>query len=207
MPQIDDMNFTELAMGPDVQQLQPGMPNKHGLYVEFYMDAVKDAGASLEAGYPKFRDVPYIMIMVPGDNGSVIRRPVRTGQYPKSDNNRFHNEYVAFVQKKEMPTVGFPLEEWAQLTKSQVLELQHFGFKTVEHLAEVTDTNAQKFMGLFDLRGKAQTFLRTSKDEAPMQQLQAEIEHRNDQLLSMQSQMDEMANELAELKGGKRKGK
>ena len=206
MPEADDMNFTEIAMGPDVQQQQQGMPNKHGLYVEFYMEAEQDAPASLAAGHPKFKDVPYIMIMVPGDK-AVIRRPVRTGQFPKADNNRFHNEYVAFIQKKEMPVEGFPLEEWAQLTKSQVLELNHFGFKTVEHLAEVTDTNAQKFMGLFDLRDKAKAFIRTSKDEAPMQQLQAEIEHRNELLESMQSQMKEMADELAELKGNKRKKK
>ena len=203
--QPDDMNFTELAMGPEVQQQQPGMPNRHGLYVEFYMEAVQDKAASLAEGHPKFKDMPYVMIMVPGDKGSVIRRPIRTGQNPTHDNNRFHNEYVAFLQKKESPVEGFPLEEWAQLTKSQVLELQHFGFKTVEHLADVTDTNAQKFMGLFDLRNKARVFLKASKDEAPMQQLQAEIEHRNELLEAMQNQMDEMSNELAGLKGGKKK--
>ena len=202
MPQVDDMNFTELAMGPEIAAQQPNMPNKHGLYVEFYMEAVPDAPASLKAGHPKYKEVPYIMIMVPGDK-AVVRRPVRTGQYPKSDNNRFHNEYVAFVQKKEMPVEGFPLEEWAQLTKSQVLELNHFGFKTVEHLAEVTDTNAQKFMGLFDLRDKAKAFIRTSKDAAPMQRLQDEIEHRNEQLLAMQNQMEEMSKELADLKTAK----
>ena len=205
MPQVDDMNFTELAMGPEIAARQPNMPNRHGLYVEFYMEAVQDKIASLEAGHPKFKDTPYIQIMVPGDKGAVIRRPVRTGQSPDHDNNRFHNEYVAFVQQEKAPVEGYPLEQWAQLTKSQVLELQHFGFKTVEHLAEVTDTNAQKFMGLFDLRDKAKSFLKLSKDEAPMQLLQAEIEHRNDQLLSMQSQMEEMANELAELKGKRKK--
>lgn len=207
MPQLDDMNFTEIAMGPEVQQQQQNMPNKHGLFAEFYMEAVRDNAASLEAGHPKFKDLPYVMIMVPGDKGAVVRRPVRVGQHPKHDNNRFHNEYVAFVQKKETPLIGFPLEEWAQLTRSQVLELAHFGFKTVEHLADVTDTNAQKFMGLYDLRDKAKAFLKASKEEAPIQQLHAEIEHRNDQLEAMQNQMKEMADELAELKGGKRKKK
>ena len=201
----DDMNFTELAMGPEVQQQQPGMPNKHGLYVEFYMEAVQDKAESLKAGHPKYKETPYVMIMVPGDKGSVIRRPIRVGQHPSHDNNRFHNEYVAFLQQEKAPIDGFPLEEWAQLTKSQVLELRHFGFKTVEHLADVTDTNAQKFMGLFDLRDKARVFLKASKEEAPMQQLQAEIEHRNELLESMQNQMKEMSAELAELKGGRKK--
>ena len=207
MPQVDDMNFTELAMGSEVQQMQPGMPNKHGLYVEFYFEPEPDAQMTLEAGHPKFKEVTYIMIMTPGDKGAVIRRPIRTGQHPKHDNNRFHNEYVAFLQRGEQPLDGMPLSEWPQMTRSQVLELEHFGIKTVEHLANLTDGNAQKFMGLVTYREKARAFLESAKEAAPMQQLHAEIEHRNEELSSMQMQMKEMAEELAELKGGKRKKK
>ena len=201
MPQADDMNFTEIAMGPDVQQQQQQqMPNKHGLYAEFFMEAVQDPAASLEAGHPKFKDEPFIMIMVPGDKGSIIRRPIRTGQHPKHDNNRFHNEYVAFIQNEKAPLEGLPLEEWPQVTKSQVMELKHFGIKTVEHLAELTDTNAQKFMGVFDLRTKARTYIEASKSDAPFQKLHAEIDHRNSQISDLMAAVEAMKDELAELK-------
>ena len=202
---VDTEGFTEMALGMDVQQQQPQMPNKHGLYVEFYMEAVQDKAASLEAGHPKFKETPYVMIMVPGDKGSVIRRPIRTRQHPKHDNNRFHNEYVAFLADEKAPIEGLPIEEWPQVTKSQVMELKHFGIKTVEHLAGLTDTNAQKFMGVFDLRNKARTYIEASQSDAPFQKLHAEIDHRNDQITDLMATVNAMKDELAELKGGKKK--
>ena len=205
MPQLDDMNFTEIAMGPEVQQQQQNMPNKHGLFAEFYMEAVRDNAASLEAGHPKFKDLPYVMIMVPGDKSSIVRRPVRTGQHPDHDNNRFHNEYVAFMQNEKAPLDGLPLAEWPILMKSQVLELNHFGIKTVEHLAELTDTNVQKFMGLATLREKARTYIEASKSDAPFQKLHAEIESRNGQINELQNTMKQMMEELKELKNPKKK--
>lgn len=200
MPEADDMNFTEIAMGAEVQQQQPQMPNKHGLYAQFYMEAVRDSAASLEAGHPKFKDVAYVMIMVPGDKNSIVRRPVRTGQHPEHDNNRFHNEYVAFLQGEKAPLDGLPLAEWPAITKSQVLELNHFGIKTVEHLAELSDTNAQKFMGVFSLRDKAKTFIEASKSDAPFQKLHAEIDNRNEQISTLMDAVKEMKAELKALK-------
>lgn len=201
MPREDTEGFTELALGPNVGEQQQGqMPNKHGLYVEFYLNAVRDSVATLEAGHPKFKEVPFIMIMVPGDKTSIIRRPVRTGQHRKHDNNRFHNEYIAFLQKKDAPVDGFPLKEWAALTKSQCLELEHFGFKTVEHLANITDTNAQKGMGLITLRDKARLFIEASKEGAPLIRMQEELKGRDDLIAALQMQMDEMKVELGDLK-------
>ena len=99
MPLIADTEgFTDLAFGPDVQTQQPNMPNRHGLYVEFYMHPVQDKAETIKAGRPIYNEKPYVMIMVPGDKASIIRRPVRTGQKPGDDNNRFHNEDVAFKE-------------------------------------------------------------------------------------------------------------
>ena len=201
----DTEGFTQLAMSSEIQTQQPQMPNKHGLYCEFYLEAVPDSKATLEAGHPKFKEVDYIMIMVPGDKGSIVRRPIRTGQHPEHDNNRFHNEYVAYKQNVKAPMEGLPLSEWPQVTKSQVLELNHFGIKTVEHLAELTDTNAQKFMGVFDLRNKARTYIEASKTDAPFQKLHAEIEVRNEQIGELMAAVEAMKEELAELKGSKKK--
>lgn len=209
MPPLEDTEgFTELALGPDIGQQQQGqMPNKHGLYVEFYLEAIPDPAKTLEAGHPKFKEVPFVMIMVPGDKTSVIRRPVRTGQHPKHDNNRFHNEYVAFMQKKDAPVDGYPLDQWAALTKSQVLELQHFGFKTVEHLAGITDTNAQKGMGLITLRDKARVFIEASKEGAPLLRMHEELKTRDDLIAALQMQMEEMKAELGDMKKPKRSHK
>ena len=202
---MSELDASLLTMGN--QQVQQQQPNQHGLFCEFYYEAKPDSAASLEAGHPKFKEIPYIMIMVPGDKDTIIRRPVRTGQLPKHDNNRFHNEYIAFIQKDDKPIDGLPLSEWSQLSRTQALELNHFGIKTVEHLAEMSDANTQKFMGLFDLRKKAIAYLEVAKEDAPVLKLQAQIDSRDDELAAMKQQMEEMKTELGELKSPKRKKK
>ncbi len=202
-----DIGLNDLAFSDRVQQQQPNMPNRHGLYCEFYMNPVLDKALTATEGRNKYKEVPYIMIMVPGDKSSIIRRPIRTGQNPAHDNNKFHNEYVAFMQKKEAPTEGMPLSEWAMVTRSIVMELNHVGIKTVEHLASLSDTNVQKMMGLADLRSKAQTFLEAAESDAPFVKLHAEIDHRNEEISSLRATVEAMQTELAEIKGGKKKGK
>ncbi len=200
MPQVDTEGFTELAMSSEIAAQQPSMPNRHGLYCEFYLEAEPDKAATLAAGHPKFKEVPYIMIMVPGDKGSVVRRPVRTGQNPEHDNNRFHNEYVAFMQQKAAPVDGMPLEEWPQVTRSQVLEMNHFGIKTVEHLSDVSDINAQKFMGLLDLRNKARAYMQSAREDGGFGKLYEELKVRDSTILDLTNTVKAMQDELKEMK-------
>ena len=199
MPQLDDMNFTEIAMGPDISQPRPST-TRHGLYCEFYHQPEPDKEATLQAGHPKFKEVAYIMIMVPGDKGSVVRRPVRTGQHPDHDNNKFHNEYVAFIQEREQPVDGMPLEEWPMVTRSQVLELNHLGIKTVEHLSDVSDVNSQKYMGILDLRSKARAYMQHAKEEGGFGKLYEELKQRDEVILDLSNTVKAMQEELKDLK-------
>ena len=135
----DSEGFTELAMGKD----GPQSNQEHGLYVEFYMHAVQDQAASLEANRPIFTEKEYVKIMTPGNKTAVIDRPVRIGFSAANDNNRFAQEYTMFKRATdgESPEfVGTPLAEWAQISKSQCLELQHFHVKSVEQLLCPTAT-------------------------------------------------------------------
>ena len=199
-----DAQLTDV--GP--QQAQPLQRNQHGLYVEFYTNPVQDKKESENQGRPIYRETPYIMIMVPGDKNSVVRRPVLTGQHPRHDNNRFHNEYIAFRNGLVAPIEGTMLSEWPQITRSQVLELQHLGIKTIEHLADLNDSNAGQFMGLSDLKRKAKTYLELTKDDQPLVKMQAELAERDNKIETIENVMSEMQAELAELKGAKgKKGK
>jgi hypothetical protein len=76
---------------------------------------------------------------------------------------------------------GTPLEQWPQLTVSQVHEFKAMNVFSVEQLAGMSDANAQRFMGGNELRRKAATFLKVSKDTAEAQRLatvNAELEAR-----------------------------
>lgn len=196
-----DQNLIDVAMGPDPAMLQqnPDQP-RHGLYVEFYMHPVPDKAETLKQGRPIHKEVAYVMIMIPGDKGAIVRRPVRTGQDKNHDNNRFHNEYVAFVQNKDAPVDGMLLEHWKELNSAQVMDLQHIGIKTVEHLAELNDTVVQKFMGLADLKNRARKHLATSSRGASKKLLEAELEKRDNDMATMRGVMEAMQEELAQLK-------
>lgn len=202
-----DQGFADLVSQEEVgrplrQQQQPS----HGLYVEFYVHPVEQKEESLKAGRKMFAEVPYIMIMVPGDKSSIVRRPVRTGTHAQHDNHRFHNEYVAFMQNEKQPVVGTPLSEWHQLNKAQVEEMKHIGIRTVEQLAGMPDSNVQKFMGLADLKQKARKWLETTSAEAPLQMLNDELEKRDSEIATMNETLKEMQKELAKVKKAQNKG-
>lgn len=199
--QEDTEGFTEIALGPQAQH-DPNKP-AHGLYVEFYMQAAPDPAETLKQGRPIHKEIAYVMIMVPGDKGAIVRRPVRTGHDPKHDNNRFHNEYVAFLQNKDAPVEGMLLDQWDELNTAQVMDLQHLGIKTVEHLANLNDTAVQKFMGLADLKNKAKAHLEVTGRGASIGQMQAELAKRDNDLATMAETLKAMQEEMAELRKGK----
>ena len=185
------------------QQLAPSGETKHGMVVEFYLHSVKDEEQSLEQERPIWNEVPYVMIRVPGQNQQIVRRPVRTGQHPMHDNNRFHNEYVAFKQQKSQPLEGTPLSEWPVVDKSQILELAHFGIKSVEHLANLNDGNAQNHMGLSDLKNKAKRWLESATSAAPMAKLESELKERDNKIETLEHVVGEMQKELKKMKKAK----
>jgi|TARA_R110000822_G_scaffold78819_1_gene188779 hypothetical protein len=186
---IDDSirNFEPIGGQTSQEQAAP-----HGLRVEFYMHPALDEKKSNEEGRPIYEELPYVMIMVPGDKSTVVRRPVRKGMHAKSDNNRFRNEYQAFLEKKTQPIQGTLLREWPQITRAQVMELEHLNIRTVENLAEMADGYAQQYMGLNSLKTKASKWLELTKAEAPMVMLQAALKEKDEQIASQGNAIEEL---------------
>ena len=197
-----DQNLIDMAMGPDQQMRQNPDQARHGLYVEFYMHPVADKEETLKQGRPIHKEVAYVMIMVPGDKGQVVRRPIRTGQDPKHDNNRFHNEYVAFLQNKDAPIEGMLLQHWNELNTAQVMDLQHIGIKTVEHLADLNDNVMQKYMGLSDLKTRAKKHLAATNRGASKKVLEAELGKRDNEIETLKQALAEQGEAIAELRKG-----
>ena len=204
--EVLDQGFADLvSQSEQPATMQQQQRPAHGMYIEFYMHPVEDKEKTIEQGRAIHREIPYIMIMSPGDKSSVIRRPVQTGNHPRNDNNRFHNEYVAFRQGLMAPVEGTPLAQWPQITRAQVLDLEHLGIRTVEHLANLNDGNAQKFMGLRDLKNNAINYLEATAGDAPMVRMQAELSARDNEIESLKNAMKELGAELAEIRTGIKK--
>ncbi len=173
------------------------------LYVNFSMHPRLNTQKSADAGRPIFDDVEYVMIMVPGDANSIVHRPIM--DIPgRSDLERFPMQYQAFKNRKDQDSAaGTPLSVCGFLTQGQIRELEFFHVKTVEHLANMPDSNANKFMGIQDLKRKAQDFLRVASDRAPLTAMRSELEHRDNQIAALQAQVAELLAAAQKPKRGK----
>ena len=164
------------------------------LFVQFFVEAVQNNYKSEQAGRPIFDEVEMIRIMTPG------ARDVFVGKVNISYQQRFPKQYAAFKAGKEQPMEGTPLEEVPFLSVAQVAELKAINVKTLEQLANMSDANAQQVMGNFGLRQKAQNFLAVAKENAPVTQMQAELEKRDAEILALKQQMEQLLAGQAQAK-------
>lgn len=146
------------------------MKGDEGLHIRFFVQAVESELKSKLEGRPIYDDTEFIEIRIPGDDKTIINN-LATDEYRQ----RFPDEYAAFKSGIKETTSGTPLEHWAAVSKSQVAQLKHVGISSVEQLANVSDDNAQKFMGGYVLRDNARTFLKTVEDTALVQKQEAAI--------------------------------
>lgn len=155
------------------------------LLVKFFTEAKKDENASMEEGRPIFKDVEYVDIRVAGSRNGHVCRPARP-----DDKNRFPEHYKAFKNRVEMPTEGTPLVEWAVITRSQAEELAFFNVKTVEQLASMADTQANKFMGMNSLRQKARDWVEEAKAEAPALKMAEDLRERDETIAALTARLE-----------------
>jgi hypothetical protein len=159
----------------------------HKLYVQFYIRPVMHNFKSNEAGRPIYEEKEYIRIIIPGDSKT-------TGDYPVTDEfrMRFEKQYDKFKKGLEQAVEGTPLEMWPQMTVGLCAELKAMNISTVEQLAGLADGPAQKIMGNYDLRRKAQMFLDSAKGEAENNKMVAELTKRDDEINLLKQQMQQL---------------
>jgi len=157
------------------------------LLVRFYFKNTQDKTASAKEGRPIFKEREYIEIRFPGNRSDAIARPATDG-----DKARFPRHYEAFMKRIEAPTEGTPLSEWPVVTRSQAEELAFYNVKTVEHLANLSDTHCRQFMGIQALKQKAKDFLAAAHAGVSIAELKEELKQRDEVIKTMQAQMDEI---------------
>jgi hypothetical protein len=175
-----------------VMEDQPRFAMDKRLYVNFYVKALMNNFKSAEAGRPIFDEVDFIRIIVPGDKNTIIDTKA-SPEYRA----RFREKYDAFKKGQTMAQTGTPLEVWPQMTVGMVAELKAMHVSTVEQLAELPDTLAQRIMGNFDLRRKAQVFLDSAAGDAVASKLQAELATRDNEIDLLKAQMIQLMEKMS----------
>jgi len=165
------------------------------LYVQFYPDVIDDVEETEKQARLICREVDFVMIMVPGDKFSIIRRPVQ-----ERDKQRFSDRYQAFKAGRSQETAsGTPLKVVSWLTKSQVRELEFLGCHTLENLAGMPDSTADKFLQVKKLKQLAKDAIQAAKDSAPLVSLRNEIDKKDLELAELKRIQGELITQVQQL--------
>ena len=166
--------------------------NVPAIAVGFGLRAVQDKAASEVAGYPVFKEREYVSLRVPGDKNTHSFRPSK-----EKDRERYPKAYAAFKNRNQSVTTGLPIEHWPQITRGEALTLKAMAIHSVESLAEVHDGHIEKLgHSGRQWRAKAKAFLAQAKDSAEAQRLADENRKKDEQMVEMQRQINDLASKL-----------
>lgn len=168
-----------------------GQPQRDNLAVRFYVVPMLNEQKTREAGRDIFEDTEMIEIRTPGS------RDVIQAVVTEADKKQYAPLYVAFRRNESQEAVeGFPLKEWASITRSQAAELATFGIRTVEHLAGAPDAHLQQIGPLMALRQKARDWLEAAKDNAVLAKLRSENDDLRSRLTALENMLQTQAQEI-----------
>ncbi len=190
-----DMGLTQMAME---ESQRNGFDHDSKLFVVFSLKPHKDKEKSLAEGRPIYESREYITIMVPGDKNNIISRPVT-----EMERRRFATKYAAFKAGQQQTESGTPLETVPWISREQVEELKFFNVRSLEHLANLADTHAQRFMGINALRQKARDHIALAKEQAPALRLAQELRERDNRIEALEKKLNDAIAALPKEKAAK----
>lgn len=159
-------------------------------FATFYTESIEIPFESEKAGRPIFRDVPFVRIMIPGDANNIIERKAND-----NDKRRYPKAWAHYERGEAGGHTGMPLEQWPQITRSQVKEAKYFEVHTVEQMAKIADSHCQRLgMGFMELRNKARAFLQVANDTAMATAQAAEIERNRQEMAELRAQIAELSD-------------
>jgi len=162
------------------------------LLVKFLIKPKQDKAKSLDEGRPVFKDTEYIDIKIAGNRTGGACRPATP-----ADKQRFSEHYAAFKQRTDQDlATGMPLIEWPLISRSFAEELAFFHVKTVEQLATMADSQISKFMGGYDLRGKAKKWLEQVDKDKPMWEMDGRMKRMEVENESLKSSLAALIAEM-----------
>ena len=163
-------------MNPDAQ-----------LFVEFFWHEPEGPAPEVNSvPQGKGPRMPYVRIMAPGNDKSVIETPVRDDHKA-----RWPQKWMAWQMKEGLiegaaaDVPGWKLAEWPEVSEQQRRELEYLRFSTVEQLAGASDMQIQRLgMSGVGLRVKARAAIK-EKNEAEVRKLTEKQDREIAELRSM----------------------
>lgn len=191
---LDTLEYDHSVFNPQAAEAD------RGLAVRFFTLAVRNESKSADAGRPIYDDVVHVEIRTRGSKNDVVHKPVT-----EEIKRRFRDAWRAYDQGIQMMESGTPLKEWPVMSNAMVEEMRHFGFYTVEHIANARDDVISRFPGLQNMKNRAKAFLELAQGNAPLERLQKELETERSEKAALKAQVDDLAVRFAKMEKTKEK--
>jgi hypothetical protein len=142
---------------------------------------------------PIYDMVTMVRIEIPGNQYSII--DTLAGEHHKRN---YPKEWARYQNESTNDKIsGTLLSDWSILRASQVKELNHYHFYTVEQVANSSDDQINKVtmivgMGGHAFREKARQYLKVAKDSAV-------VEHQNEELQKRDAEIESLKQQMAQL--------
>ena len=155
-----------------------------GVNVEFYTDSVPSDYQTVAAGHPVFVEKPFVRIIIPGSQNTIIEVPV-----DDTHKRRFPIQWAKFsAGEKNGDMTGWKLESWPAINSAQVKTLKYMNIFTVEQLAEISDGAAQAVgMGAMELKTRAKAAVAAAKGNAQVEAQAVENKRLSDELETLKA--------------------
>jgi hypothetical protein len=187
---MDELSQADAEIHQIAQLQMEGGRSSNAPPATFVTEATLDEAKTKAKGAPVYVDVDIIEIRIGRDS---IRRPV-TDQ----DKRTYAAQYLAFKRLDSQEAVeGFPLSQWAAIPgKAIVKEFAHYGIRTVEQLAEATESTLHLIGPHMALRQLARDWVADAKQQGPLIKMRAENEELRNRLVALERMVTRQTEEI-----------
>ena len=181
-------------------------------FVIFQERSEEDRNASISAGRMVMKSVDYAIIRQIGSKDTVEKEAISwlndndrlasNGSMPNEWAIGFRKKYDQWKEGREAPPVGYPLKDWASISKARAENYAQIGIFTVEDVAGMNEEAMQRAgMGARADKDRAQAFLDSRLTHGNAEQLAALRAEAADKDTRIQQLEAQLANLAARLDG------
>lgn len=174
----------------------------HKVATRFFFRAEEDVAATEKAreedpeALPRFKDVEFVEMHIPGDKLNIVVKPVDA-----TIRKLYAKRYADWKAGRQDVLTGIPLQELPGVFESQIQTLQFAKVRTVEELADLSDEVLQRLgIGYRALSVRAKAYLDKARGGAQEAKLQKAIAEKDAQVAALTKRL-----EALEAKGGNQK--
>ena len=161
----------------------------------FFMKPKLDKATSTD-GDPKFKDVEYVEMYLPGDKNNIVCKPV-----DKRVRALYRDRYERWKAGQQDALDGTPIELLPGVMPSQVEELRYHKIRTIEDMAGVSDEVLQRLgVGYRATSVKAQKYLDTKASAAGDEKLRAAMAQKDEELTLLRKRLEALESKEAKPK-------